>query len=196
MDSIRALVNALSVTVTFSGASACDFDFAGVVGNWTSDSFAQFPLRFHVQRSACPLLKFNSGFVLRAADVFQGRTPSEPPRLGEIAEIMREHAGRLSDWIGEAAALRSFRRHATWYTKGFRGSAELRERVMRLETLSELDEVLKAIDPTAPFPRHSLRVPRGKSSGTQSVSLPQGYLDQRDDATPPGADAEDEFSGG
>ncbi|MDQ2646256.1 MAG: tRNA dihydrouridine synthase DusB [Myxococcota bacterium] len=130
------------------------------------------------------------------ADVFQGRAPSEPPRLGEIAEIMREHAARLSDWIGEAPALRSFRRHATWYTKGFRGSAELRERVMRLSSLRELDEALNAIDPTAPFPRHSLRVPRGKSSGMQSVSLPQGYLDQRDDATPPGADAEDEFSGG
>jgi nifR3 family TIM-barrel protein len=130
------------------------------------------------------------------ADVFRGRAPVEPPRLGEIADIMREHATRLSEWLGEAAALRSFRRHATWYTKGFRGSAELRERFMRLDTLAELDEVLKAVDPTAPFPRHSLRVPRGKSSGTQSVSLPQGYLDQRDDATPPGADAEDEFSGG
>jgi nifR3 family TIM-barrel protein len=130
------------------------------------------------------------------ADVFRGQTPSEPPRLGEIAKIMREHAQRLSDWIGEAPALRSFRRHATWYTKGFRGSAELRERFMHLSTLAELDEALSRVDPHAPFPRHSLRVPRGKSSGTQSVSLPPGYLDQRDDATPPGAEAEDEFSGG
>jgi hypothetical protein len=128
--------------------------------------------------------------------VFQGRAPAEPPRLGEIANIMREHAARLSAWIGEAPALRSFRRHATWYTKGFRGSAELRERLMRLGTLAELDEVLRGVDPEAPFPKHSLRVPRGKSSGTQTVSLPQGYLEQREDATPPGAEAEDEFSGG
>jgi hypothetical protein len=41
-----------------------------------------------------------------------------------------------------------------------------------------------------------MRVPRGKASGTQQVSLPPGYLDHRDDATPPGADAEDAFSGG
>jgi hypothetical protein len=30
-----------------------------------------------------------------------------------------------------------------------------------------------------------MRVPRGKSSGTQDVSLPEGYLDDRNDATPP-----------
>jgi hypothetical protein len=41
-----------------------------------------------------------------------------------------------------------------------------------------------------------MRVPRGKASGTQVVSLPPGYLDQREDATPPSADAEDAFSGG
>ncbi len=41
-----------------------------------------------------------------------------------------------------------------------------------------------------------MRVPRGKGSGTQAVSLPENYLLDRDDATPPGADAEDEFSGG
>jgi hypothetical protein len=30
----------------------------------------------------------------------------------------------------------------------------------------------------------------------QKVSLPDGYLDQLDDATPPCAEAEDEWSGG
>jgi nifR3 family TIM-barrel protein len=130
------------------------------------------------------------------ADVFAGRPTREPPRLGEIAEIMREHATRLSQWIGEEHALRAFRRHATWYTKGFRGSAELRERFMRLATLAELDQVLLGVDADAPFPAHALRVPRGKASGTQTVSLPPGYLDHRDDATPPGAEAEDGFSGG
>jgi hypothetical protein len=30
-----------------------------------------------------------------------------------------------------------------------------------------------------------MRVPRGKSAGTQEVSLPYGYLDDLEDATPP-----------
>lgn len=29
-----------------------------------------------------------------------------------------------------------------------------------------------------------MRVPRGKTAGTQSVSLPDGYLDRLDDDTP------------
>jgi hypothetical protein len=109
---------------------------------------------------------------------------------------MREHAGGLADWIGEAPALRAFRRHATWYTKGFRGSAELRQRCMKVSSLAELDAVLAGLDREQPFPASAMRVPRGKSSGTQKVSLPEGYLDDLQDATPPGADAEDAFSGG
>jgi len=130
------------------------------------------------------------------AAAFDGAPPPPQPRLGEIADVMREHARRLADWFGEGPALRSFRRHATWYTKGFRGSARMRERFMELSTLEGLEAALADIDPNEPFPPHSLRVSRGKRSGTQSVSLPPGYLDHRDDAVPPVAEAEDAASGG
>lgn len=130
------------------------------------------------------------------ASVFDGRPPPPPPRLGEVGRIMREHAERLSVWMGEEPALRSFRRHATWYTKGFRGSAEIRERLMRLRTLEELASLVQKLDPDQPFPVSAIRVPRGKGSGTQEVSLPHGYLDDLEDATPPSAEAEDDFSGG
>jgi nifR3 family TIM-barrel protein len=130
------------------------------------------------------------------ADVFAGREPEDPPRLGQVTRIMREHAELLAGWIGEGPALRAFRKHASWYTKGFRKSAALRDRFMRVETMAELEELIAPLDPEEPFPPSAMRVPRGKSSGTQKVSLPHGYLDQRDDATPPGADAEDAMSGG
>ncbi len=130
------------------------------------------------------------------ADVFAGREPQDPPKLGEIARIMREHAELLAGWIGEGPALRAFRKHASWYTKGFRGSAALRDRFMRVETMAELEGLLAPLDPEEAFPPSAMRVPRGKSSGTQKVSLPHGYLEQRDDATPPSADAEDAMSGG
>ncbi|MEP7049919.1 MAG: tRNA dihydrouridine synthase DusB [Pseudomonadota bacterium] len=128
--------------------------------------------------------------------VFNGREPENPPLLGGIREIMLEHATLLTSWFGERSAMRSFRRHSTWYTKGFRGSAELRQRLMQITTLSDLHEALAQVDAAQPFPPSAMRVPRGKGSGTQAVSLPENYLLNRDDATPPGADAEDEFSGG
>lgn len=117
--------------------------------------------------------------------VFAGQEPPDPPRLGEVAEVMREHARRLANWMGERPAMRAFRKHATWYTKGFRGSARSRARFMQLETLDELDHELSLLDANEPFPAHSMRVPRGKTSGTQTVSLPHGYLEARDDDTPP-----------
>jgi nifR3 family TIM-barrel protein len=128
--------------------------------------------------------------------VFNGCEPENPPLLGGIRDIMLEHATLLTTWFGERSAMRSFRRHSTWYTKGFRGSAELRQRLMQISTLSDLHQALAQIDATQPFPPSAMRVPRGKGSGTQAVSLPENYLLDRDDATPPGADAEDEFSGG
>jgi len=130
------------------------------------------------------------------ADVLAGREPENPPRLGEVGAIMREHAELLASWVGEASAMRQFRRHSTWYTKGFRGSAALRERAMRLTTLAELETMLGTLDPDERFPPSAMRVTRGKSAGTQTVSLPHGYLEHREDETPPEASAEDAFSGG
>ncbi len=128
------------------------------------------------------------------AAVMSGREPENPPKLGEIAAIMREHATLLAAWIGETAAIRAFRRHSTWYTKGFRGSAALRDRAMHMSSLAELDGWLATLDANEAFPPSALRVTRGKSAGTQTVSLPHRYLEERDDATPP--EAEDAFSGG
>jgi nifR3 family TIM-barrel protein len=124
------------------------------------------------------------------ADVFAGREPDDPPRLGGVVAVMLEHARLLSEWLGERPALRSFRRHATWYTKGFRGSGLLRARLMQVESLAELAGLLADLDPLEPFPATAMRVSRGKRAGTQAVSLPAGYLDRPDDATPPLFDAE------
>jgi nifR3 family TIM-barrel protein len=130
------------------------------------------------------------------AQVFDGQEPADPPRLGEVIQIMLEHARRLSDWMGEHQAMRAFRRHSTWYTKGFRGSARIRQALMRVQSLAELEQALAQLDAQERFPPSSMRVPRGKGSGTQTVALPEGYLDQLDDDAPPDPDAEDEFSGG
>jgi nifR3 family TIM-barrel protein len=130
------------------------------------------------------------------ADVFGGRAPENPPAFGPVADVMREHAALLVGWAGETAGMPAFRKHATWYTKGFKGGAALRERLMRVRTLGELDDVLAGADRTLPFPPDAVRVPRGKTGGRQKVALPDGYLDDLDDATPPGAEAETADSGG
>ena len=130
------------------------------------------------------------------ADVFAGWEPRDPPALGEIADLMLEHAAMLARFFGEGPGVRAFRKHATWYTKGFPSSTRLRERLTRVASLAELGAVLGELDRTEPFPPHAMRVPRGKSGGRQRVVLPEGYLERLDDDTPPGPEAEDPSSGG
>jgi nifR3 family TIM-barrel protein len=130
------------------------------------------------------------------ADVFDAREPEPPPNLGGVVDVMLDHAARLAEWIGEPPAMRAFRRHSTWYTKGFRGSARLRAELMQIHSLDDLRRAVETLAREEPFPPSAMRVPRGKSSGTQKVSLPDGYLDHLDDATPPSFEAEDAFSGG
>lgn len=130
------------------------------------------------------------------ADAFAGRPQQNPPSLGEVADIMIEHATLLVDWFGEKSAMLSFRKHGGWYTRGFRSSARLRDRLMRVADLEQLREALATIDRDEPFPATGHLVRRGKRSGTQRVVLPPGWLEDPDDATPPDADAEELISGG
>jgi len=123
------------------------------------------------------------------ADVFNGREPLDPPPFEVVLEIMFRHARILADWFGERLAMHSFRRHASWYTKGFRVSSEIRAALMRVETVCQLEQLFSDVDRSQPFPPSAMRVVRGKATGTQKVSLPAGYLDNiEDDAPLPGSD--------
>jgi nifR3 family TIM-barrel protein len=131
------------------------------------------------------------------ADVFEGHEPADPPAFGGVVDVMLEHARLLAEWLGdESSAMRSFRKHSSWYTKGFRGGAPLRQRLMQVTRLEELRGVLAEVDRSQPFPPDAVRVPRGKTAGRQKVALPEGYLDDREDDTPPGIEAEAADSGG
>ncbi len=130
------------------------------------------------------------------ADVFKGRQPENPPQFGFIREIMLEHARLLAEWFGERMGLLSFRKHATWYTKGFPGSAQWRQSLIQVETLDDLAVALDQLASDLEFPPESMRVKRGKKSRRQRVALPDGYLDDRFDQTPPDPAAETEDSGG
>ena len=122
------------------------------------------------------------------AAVFAGNQPHNPPNLGRVMETMREHARMLCEWTGTRIGIRSFRKHATWYTKGFPGSTKMRDKLIRIDSLAELDAVLAEGDPELLFPPRAMRLPRGKKGGRQKVMLPSGFRDDLQDATPPQAE--------
>ncbi len=119
------------------------------------------------------------------AAVFDGREPPAPPNFGRIVAIMSDHARRLMEFFGPEHGMRQMRKWCGWYTQGFPGSARARGELVRVGSLEEMLAVLVRFDPELAFPLAALRVRRGKGSQCQVVALPEGYLAERDDDTPP-----------
>jgi len=118
-------------------------------------------------------------------DMFEGKRPEFAPYVGDVVDIMLDHATRQVSWLGEVFGIRSFRKQAAWYTKGFRSSASLRNKLMTVDDFRTLTALLSSLDRSSPFPPGALRVSRCKDGGTQRVTLPQGFWDDLDDETPP-----------
>lgn len=113
------------------------------------------------------------------AAAMAGRPVPEPPNLGEIAVIMQEHARLLVEHFGPRHGINLFRRHPSWYLKGFAVGPEIRDLLSRVADLSELKRLLGRLDPTIPFPGEAHRMVRGHSGGSRRVKLPHGYLESR-----------------
>jgi tRNA-dihydrouridine synthase len=123
------------------------------------------------------------------AAVFAGGAAAPPPLFGQVAEVMLRHAELLAEDQGENPGLRSFRRHAGWYTQGYAVGAEARRGLGMVSSLAELSAMLAAMDPALTLPLEALRWRRGHTEGPRPVRLPAGWLALADDPTPPeGAD--------
>ena len=116
--------------------------------------------------------------------VEEGRSPvTKPalPTLGEVAHMMRRHAELLSEHMGEERGCKEFRKHVTWYLKGFPAGGELRRSLALIDSLATLDVLLAELDPHAPFPTGELGTPRGRQGAPRKrVVLPEGWLDDTD----------------
>jgi nifR3 family TIM-barrel protein len=129
-------------------------------------------------------------------EVFEGRPPRPAPALGEVLAVMVEHAHLLAGHRGEAAGVRDLRKHTGWYLTGYPVGAEVRRRLSSVESVAQLQAVVAGLDPGMTAPADAVGAPRGTQSGPQQVTLPEGWLDHRDDVTPPPAKADALVSGG
>ncbi len=114
------------------------------------------------------------------AAAFAGEQVATLPTLGEVAAMMRRHAELLCDHLGEERGCKEFRKHVSWYLKGFAAGGELRRNLALVDTLASLDRLLAELDPTEPFPVAELGTPRGRQGSPRRVVLPEGWLDDAD----------------
>lgn len=130
------------------------------------------------------------------AAAFAGRPERVRPNLGQVAAMMRRHAELLIGWWGsEPHAVTDFRKHVAWYLKGFTVGSPLRQGMALASSLSELDDLLGKLDRDEPFPVEVLGKPRGKASSPAKVTLPYGWLSDRDSCEVPSAAELDESGG-
>ena len=117
-------------------------------------------------------------WLFRSFDrAFAGVPDAPHPSLGEVAAAMRRHASLMVAWLDEDKGAREFRKHVSWYLKGFAVGGETRQRLALVSTLAELDDLLATLDLTQPFPRETLGTPRGRLGSPRRVALPEGWLD-------------------
>jgi nifR3 family TIM-barrel protein len=69
-----------------------------------------------------------------------GEVPPKPS-LEEVTQMLLEHAKLQLEYKGEYTGIREMRKHAAWYTAGYKNSAKLRGRINSVETFEELEEL-------------------------------------------------------
>jgi nifR3 family TIM-barrel protein len=118
------------------------------------------------------------------AAAFAGSPRRTLPTLREVAAVMQRHATLLSAEQGELHGCTDFRKHVAWYLKGFSVGSDVRRALAMVSGLDELAELLAGI-PDQPYPEAVLGAPRGRTTPPRAVSLPEGWLADRDDPRPP-----------
>lgn len=71
----------------------------------------------------------------------EGREWNKPTRE-EVARMILRHAAMLIECKGEYIGSREMRKHAAWYTKGYKGSSQFRGKLNEAESLEDLKRLM------------------------------------------------------
>ncbi|MEZ2190588.1 tRNA dihydrouridine synthase DusB [Corynebacterium sp. CCM 9204] len=169
-----------------------------VLGN--GDIFAASDARRMMDQTGCDGVVIGRGclgrpwlFAELSAEL-TGRPLPPQPTLGEVSTIIRRHAELLVDHDGEEKGCRDLRKHVGWYFRGYPVGGDVRRALAGVSSLKELDAQLAPLAGSEALPDDA-EGPRGRQGSPGRVLLPEGWLDDPEDATAP-IDADVENSGG
>ena len=118
-------------------------------------------------------------------EALNGRPVPSAPTLGEVCDVMAQHARLLVPHMTEPIAMRDFRKHTSWYFTGYPVGGEVRRQFSGVSTFSELEDLIATLDPLMTIVDGGERIRRGHTNGPIRVVLPAGYLDHLDDVVVP-----------
>lgn len=67
------------------------------------------------------------------------------PTFAEVTEMLLRHARMQLDFKGEYTGIREIRKHAAWYTAGYRNSSKLRGRINEVESYEDLQALFEEV---------------------------------------------------
>ena len=68
------------------------------------------------------------------------------PDFSEVTEMLLRHAKMQIDCKGDYTGIREIRKHAAWYTAGYRNSSKLRGRINEVENYEQLEALLRDVE--------------------------------------------------
>ena len=69
----------------------------------------------------------------------------EKPSLKEMTDMMLRHAEMHIRYKGEYQGIREMRKHAAWYTAGYKNSSRLRAKICEVENYEQLKALFEEV---------------------------------------------------
>lgn len=117
-----------------------------VIGN--GDLFTTEDVRRMIQSTGCDGVMIARGaqgnpWIFKGIkEMVRDETKSERPEPAAVLQVIRKHLNLAVYYKGESIAVKEMRKHAAWYTKGFKGSAVIRQQINQLNTAEEVVSLL------------------------------------------------------
>lgn len=137
-DIIARVKGAVKIPVIGNGDLTCPEDVEAMAAQTGCDGFM-------IGRAA----QGNPWIFRQILSYFETGEHLPKPFLEEMIPMMLRHARMEIEYKGETTAMREMRRHAAWYTAGYRNSSKLRGRIQEVCSYRELEELFeKLLDKT------------------------------------------------
>ena len=133
-DIIRQVKEAVTIPVIGNGDITCAQDVIKMKEQTNCDGFM-------IGRGA----QGNPWIFHQILEYFKTGIQPEKPSLQEVTDTLLRHAKMQLEVKGNYTGIREIRKHAAWYTSGYKNSAKLRGKINEVETYEQLVELFRSL---------------------------------------------------
>lgn len=144
-DIIRQVKEAVSIPVIGNGDIQCAQDVLRMEEQTGCDGFM-------IARGA----QGNPWIFSQIQHYLETKEQAEMPTARQVADMVLMHARMMLEYKGMYTGIREMRKHAAWYTSGYKNAAKLRQKLNEVETYDQLEELMEGFAANQENERRSL----------------------------------------